>query len=113
MALADQVYRDEAPWPSKGLASLWLTPEIMWHQTTILILSSSPWKSKKKRTDRKKRMEEQPALSMLLEVPANTGQKIGILIDLASDTKYITYWATNRLKLRSEKITFRRNVYEG
>lgn len=50
-------------------------------------------------------LEELPVLMMLLEVTANAGQKIGTLIDLASDTNYITHRAVNRLKLRSEKIT--------
>lgn len=42
---------------------------------------------------------------MLLEVTANAGQKIGTLIDWASDTNYSTYREVGRLKLRSEKIT--------
>lgn len=50
-------------------------------------------------------LEELPVLMMLLEVTANAGQKIGTLIDLASDTNYITHKAADRLKLRSEKIT--------
>lgn len=39
---------------------------------------------------------------MLLEVTANAGQRVGTLIDLASDSNYIT---TNKLNLRSEEIT--------
>lgn len=50
-------------------------------------------------------LEELPVLMMLLEVMANAGQTIGTLIDLASDTNYITHRAAHRLKLRSEKIT--------
>ncbi|XP_060762855.1 uncharacterized protein LOC132872219 [Neoarius graeffei] len=46
-----------------------------------------------------------PVILMLLEVTANAGQKIGTLIDLASDTNYITHRAARRLKLRSEKVT--------
>lgn len=42
---------------------------------------------------------------MLMEVTTNAGQKIGTLIDLASDTNYITHKAADRLKLRGEKIT--------
>ena len=42
---------------------------------------------------------------MLLEVTANAGQKIGTLIDLASDTNYITHEAAGRLNLKSEDIT--------
>ncbi len=42
---------------------------------------------------------------MLLKVTTNAGQKIGTLIDLASDTNYIIHIAASRLKLRSEKIT--------
>lgn len=36
---------------------------------------------------------------MLLEVTANAGQKIGTLIDLASDTNYITHRAASSLNL--------------
>ncbi|KAF7643681.1 hypothetical protein LDENG_00235390 [Lucifuga dentata] len=46
-----------------------------------------------------------PVIMMLLEVTANAGQKIGTLIDLASDTNYITNKAASRLNLRSEEIT--------
>lgn len=49
--------------------------------------------------------EELPVIMMLLEVTSNAGQKIGTLFDLASDTNYITHRATERLRLRSEKIT--------
>lgn len=42
---------------------------------------------------------------MLIEVTANAGQKVGILIDLVSDTNYLTHRAANKLKLRSEKVT--------
>ncbi|KAJ8412280.1 hypothetical protein AAFF_G00145470 [Aldrovandia affinis] len=42
---------------------------------------------------------------MLLKVTANDGQQIGALIDLASDTNYITHAAASRLGLKSEKIT--------
>ena len=44
-------------------------------------------------------------LMMLLEVTANAGQKVGTLIDLASDTNYITHKAAKKLNLRSEEIT--------
>lgn len=47
---------------------------------------------------------ELQVILMLLEVSTNTGQKIGTLIDLASDTNYITHGAARRLNLRSEKI---------
>lgn len=50
-------------------------------------------------------VEELPVILMLLEVTANAGQKIGTLIDLASDTNYITHRAARRLNLRSENIT--------
>lgn len=50
-------------------------------------------------------LKELPVIMMLLEVTANAGQKIGTLVDLASDTNYITHKAANRLNLRSEKIT--------
>ena len=39
---------------------------------------------------------------MLMEVTANAGQKIGALVDLASDTNYITHKAAHRLRLQSE-----------
>ncbi len=42
---------------------------------------------------------EWPVIMMLLEVTANAGQKIGTLIDLASDTNYITHEAADRLKV--------------
>lgn len=42
---------------------------------------------------------------MILEVTANAGQKIGTLIDLASDTNYITHDAADELNLRSEDAT--------
>ncbi len=48
---------------------------------------------------------ELPVILMLLKVTTNAGQKIGTLIDLASDTNYITHIAASRLKLQSEKIT--------
>lgn len=41
---------------------------------------------------------ELPVIFMLLEVTTNAGQKIGTLIDLASDTNYITYRAARRLE---------------
>lgn len=44
---------------------------------------------------------EWPVIMMLLEVTANAGQKIGTLIDLASDTNYITNEAADRLNLRN------------
>ncbi|XP_049606772.1 uncharacterized protein [Syngnathus scovelli] len=48
---------------------------------------------------------EWPVIMMLLEVTANAGQKIGTLIDLASDTNYITHEAAGQLNLRSEDVT--------
>lgn len=50
-------------------------------------------------------MRELPVIMMLLNVTANAGQKIGALIDLASDTNYITHEAATRLNLGSEDIT--------
>ncbi|GAA6097417.1 uncharacterized protein LOC108181458 [Tachysurus ichikawai] len=50
-------------------------------------------------------LKELPVIMMLMEVTTNAGQKVGTLIDLASDTNYITHEAADRLKLRSEKIT--------
>lgn len=50
-------------------------------------------------------LAEWPVIMMLLEVTANAGQRIGTLIDLASDTNYITHEAAGRLNLRSEDIT--------
>ncbi len=49
-------------------------------------------------------LQELPVIMMLKEVTTNAGQKIGTLIDLASDTNYITHEAANRLKLRGEEI---------
>lgn len=42
---------------------------------------------------------------LLLEVTANAGQKVGTLIDLASDTNYITHKAAGQHNLRTEDIT--------
>lgn len=50
-------------------------------------------------------LQEFPVIMMLLNVIANAGQKIGTLIDLASDTNYITHKATDELNLRSEDVT--------
>ncbi|XP_034071084.1 uncharacterized protein LOC117545423 [Gymnodraco acuticeps] len=49
-------------------------------------------------------LKEPPVLMMLLEVTANAGQKVGTLIDLASDTNYIAHKAAKKLNL-SEEIT--------
>ncbi len=49
-------------------------------------------------------LEELAVLLVVLEVTSNAGQKSGTLIDLASDTNYITHSAANRLKLRSEVV---------
>lgn len=48
---------------------------------------------------------EYPVILMLLNVIANDGQRIGTLIDLASDTNYITHKAASKLNLRSEDVT--------
>ena len=53
----------------------------------------------------KNRLTEHPVIMMLLEVTANAGQKIGALIDLASDTNYITHVAADRLGLSREEVT--------
>lgn len=50
-------------------------------------------------------LQELPVIMMLLEVTDNAGQRIGTLIDLASDINYITHTAASRLNLRSEEIT--------
>lgn len=50
-------------------------------------------------------LHEYPVIMMILEVTANAGQKIGTLIDLASDTNYITHEAAGELNLRSEDVT--------
>lgn len=47
---------------------------------------------------------EYPVVLMLLEVTSNSGQLIGTLIDLASDTNYITHCAAQRLGLNGESI---------
>lgn len=41
---------------------------------------------------------------MAMEVTANVGQEILTLVDLASDTNYITHKAADRLRLKSEKV---------
>lgn len=50
-------------------------------------------------------LQELPVIMMLLEVTASAGQRIWTLIDMASDTNYITHNAASRLNLRSEEIT--------
>lgn len=50
-------------------------------------------------------LQEHTVIMMLLEVIANAGQKFGTLIDLASDTNYITHKTASRLNLGSENIT--------
>lgn len=49
-------------------------------------------------------LTELPVIMMLMQVTANAGQQIGTLIDLASDTNYITHKAAERLGLSSEEI---------
>lgn len=48
--------------------------------------------------------KEYPVIMMLLEVTSNSGQLVGTLIDLASDTNYISSEAAERLKLRGKNI---------
>lgn len=48
--------------------------------------------------------KEYPVVMMLLSVTANSGQLIGTLINLASDTNYISNEAAERLKLKGEHI---------
>ncbi|XP_060762681.1 uncharacterized protein LOC132872105 [Neoarius graeffei] len=50
-------------------------------------------------------LTEYPVILMLLNVTANDGQSVGTLIDLASDTNYITHKAASKLNLRSEDVT--------
>lgn len=50
-------------------------------------------------------LKEYPVILMLLDVTANDGQRIGTLIDLASDTNYITHRAASKLNLRGEDMT--------
>jgi hypothetical protein len=50
-------------------------------------------------------VQELPVIMMLMEVTANAGQRVGTLVDLASDTNYITHKAAERLRLRSEDVT--------
>lgn len=49
--------------------------------------------------------KELPVLMMLMEVTTKSGDWIGALIDLASDTNYITHQAAERLGLVGEPIT--------
>ena len=58
-------------------------------------------------------LQEFPVVMMLLEVTANASQKIGTLIDLASDTNYITHKAASKLNLRSGEITLVVHVVGG
>lgn len=48
--------------------------------------------------------KEYPVIMMLLEVTTNSGQLVGTLVDLASDTNYISTEAAERLKLNGENI---------
>lgn len=48
--------------------------------------------------------KEYPVIMMLLETTTNSGQQIGTLIDLASDTNYISTEAAEGLKLKGENI---------
>lgn len=50
------------------------------------------------------KLKEYPVIMMLLEVTTNSGQLVGTLIDLASDTNYISTEAAERLKLNGENI---------
>ncbi|CAI5658447.1 unnamed protein product [Oreochromis niloticus] len=50
-------------------------------------------------------LKELPVLMMLLDVTTKRGDWIGALIDLASDTNYITHQAAERLGLTGEPIT--------
>ncbi|TKS65757.1 hypothetical protein D9C73_028022 [Collichthys lucidus] len=50
-------------------------------------------------------LQELPVIMMLLNITANAGQKIGTLIDLASDTNYITHKAADKLNLQREDVT--------
>ena len=49
-------------------------------------------------------LKEFPVIMMILNVTANAGQSIGTLIDLASDTNYITHKAAKELNLKSEDV---------
>lgn len=48
--------------------------------------------------------KEYPVIMMLLEATTNSGQLVGTLIDLASDTNYISNEAAKRLKLSGDNI---------
>lgn len=50
-------------------------------------------------------LKELPVLMMLLDVTTKRGDWIGALIDLASDTNYITHQAAERLGLLGEPVT--------
>ncbi|KAK7925024.1 hypothetical protein WMY93_007334 [Mugilogobius chulae] len=49
-------------------------------------------------------LTEDPVIMMLVNATANAGQKVGTLIDLASDTNYITHKTAKNLHLRSESV---------
>ncbi len=50
-------------------------------------------------------LKEHPVLMMLVSVTTNRGDSLGALVDLASDTNYITHQAAERLGLTGEPIT--------
>lgn len=50
-------------------------------------------------------LQELPVIMMILVVRAKAGQKVGTLIDLDSDTSFITHEVANKLSLKSEDIT--------
>lgn len=49
--------------------------------------------------------KEHPVLMMLVEVTTKRGDWVGALIDLSSDTNYITHQAAERLGLAGKPIT--------
>ncbi|XP_059209564.1 uncharacterized protein LOC131988465 [Centropristis striata] len=84
-----------------------LSPELAWQCRDVFFNAASRVvRSVKDKTGllEGNGLQELPVIMMLLEVTANAGQKIGTLIDLASDTNYITHRAASRLNLRSEEI---------
>ncbi len=50
-------------------------------------------------------LKEHPVLMMLVSVTTKRGDSLGALVDLASDTNYITHQAAERLGLTGEPIT--------
>ena len=61
--------------------------------------------TKRERISEENEVKEYAVLMMMMEVITNAGDRLGTLIDLASDTNYITHAAAKRLGLEGEEVT--------